>query len=117
MVYVEICMTMKPYEKMNVYLDFYEGLLTDKQVEIMRFYYREDYSLSEIAQNLNITRSAVQDNIKRASKSLEHYEAKLKLVKKYQHRLALYEALRKIDDDQVLEIYKQLSESEDESYE
>ncbi|MDF9824411.1 putative DNA-binding protein YlxM (UPF0122 family) [Breznakia sp. PF5-3] len=105
---------MKPYEKMNKLLDFYECLLTAKQQEIMNYYYRDDYSLSEIAENLKITRSAVQDNIKRASHSLETYETKLKLSKKYHHRLTLYEKLNLMDDSKIKEIYKQLLESEDE---
>lgn len=62
------------YEKINEYLDWYETLLTDKQKEVMNMYYREDFSLAEIAENLDISRSAVSDLIKRVSKTLEDYE-------------------------------------------
>ncbi len=43
-------------EKMNSLLDAYEPLLTDKQQEVLDLYYKEDFSLSEIAENLKISR-------------------------------------------------------------
>lgn len=46
-------------------------------------YYYDDLSLGEIAENLNITRQAVYDNIKRAEKLLKNYEDKLHLVEKF----------------------------------
>lgn len=107
----------KPYEKMNEYLDFYETMLTPKQQEIMGYYFREDYSLSEIAENMDITRSAVQDNIKRASQSLENYEKKLNLVAKYHRRFAYYEQLELNGDKKIKELAKKLKESEMEIYE
>ena len=37
-------------------LDFYGDMLTEKQREVIEFYYNEDLSLSEIADNEGITR-------------------------------------------------------------
>lgn len=48
------------YEKINEYLDWYESLLTDKQKDVMNMYYREDFSLSEIAENLDISEAQFQ---------------------------------------------------------
>ena len=42
-------------------------LLTDKQREIMSLYYKEDFSLSEIAEELSVSRAAVNDHIKRST--------------------------------------------------
>ena len=54
-------------ERMNALLDAYEGLLTEKQQEILSLYYKEDLSFSEIAENLGISRAAVNDHIKRST--------------------------------------------------
>ena len=53
--------------QMNTLLDFYGGLLTPKQQEICRFYYREDLSLTEIAELQQVSRAAVHDSIKGCS--------------------------------------------------
>ena len=102
---------------MNEYLDFYEVLLTDKQREVMDYYFREDYSLSEIAENMNISRSAVQDSVKRTSLILENYEKKLNLVNKYHRRFTYYAELEKSEDEKIKNISKKLKESEMENYE
>ena len=43
--------------------DIYESLLTDREKEIFKYYYYEDLSLSEISENLNITRTGVFNNL------------------------------------------------------
>lgn len=63
--------------------DFYGQLLTLKQQKVIELYYNQDLSLGEIAENLNITRQAVYDNIRRAEKLLHNYEDKLHLVEKF----------------------------------
>ena len=63
-------------------IDIYGSLLTTKQYEIMSSYYFENLSLSEIGDNYNISRQAVSDCISQATKSLELYEDKLKLIDK-----------------------------------
>lgn len=69
--------------EINMLLDFYSKLLTEKQEKAISMYYEENFSLNEIAEELNITKQAVSDNIKRASQNLEHYEKILGLVGKY----------------------------------
>lgn len=76
-------------EYYNELLDFYEELLTERQKEIMDLYYRDDYSLSEISENLKISRSAVNDLIKRCEMTLIDYENKLDLLAKHKKRLEL----------------------------
>jgi len=61
-------------------LDIYENMLTDKQKEIMSMYYVYDLSLSEIAQETNVSRTAVFDLIKRTTNLLEKYECNIKML-------------------------------------
>ena len=60
--------------------DMYGDLLTDKQNQYISLYYEEDLSLSEIADDLHVSRNAVYDNLKRAIKLMEKYEEKLHLL-------------------------------------
>ena len=46
-------------EHYNNLLDFYESLLTEKQKRVAHMHFREDYSLSEIAEHTLSSRSAV----------------------------------------------------------
>ena len=47
-------------------LDFYGSMLTEKQRIMIEYYYNDDLSLAEIADNEGITRQGVRDSIKRA---------------------------------------------------
>lgn len=72
--------------RMNYLYDFYHALLTQKQQSYMSLYYLDDHSLGEIAEQYNISRQAVYDNIKRTEAMLEEYEKKLLLFQKFQER-------------------------------
>ena len=72
--------------RMNYLYDFYQSLLTEKQQSYMSLYYLDDYSLGEIAEEYEVSRQAVYDNIKRTEAMLEEYEAKLLLFQKFQQR-------------------------------
>lgn len=64
--------------------DIYGSLLTAKQFDVLTQYYDNDYTLSEISQNLGISRQAVHFTIKQAEELLDNYECKLKLLKKFE---------------------------------
>lgn len=66
----------KNYE-LAVLFDFYGDMLTDKQKSFLDYYYNDDLSLSEIAENEGITRQGVRDAIKKAEQQLVDAEAKL----------------------------------------
>ena len=66
----------------SILCQIYGKILTEKQYTALNDYYNNDLSLSEIAENLEITRQAVRDNILQAEKKLYEYEEKLKLVEK-----------------------------------
>ena len=81
--------------------DIYSSLLTDKQKEYFEDYYYLDLSLSEIADNHNISRNGVYDQIKKVVDMLISYESKLKLNEKYNKLLSLdlkNEEIKKIED-------------------
>lgn len=63
-------------------LDFYGGLLSEKQRACMFQYYYDDLSLAEVSENLGITRQGVRDFLKRGEAALEKAEAELKLIEK-----------------------------------
>lgn len=69
--------------QINLLLDFYGQLLTDKQQNILQLYYIDDLSLMEIAEQLGISRQAVYDTMKRTEKILYDYEEKLGLLTKF----------------------------------
>jgi len=82
--------------RMNYLFDFYQMLLTPKQSSYMSLYYLDDYSLGEIAEEYNVSRQAVYDNIKRTEAMLEEYEAKLLLFQKFQERQNLLDQLKRL---------------------
>lgn len=57
--------------------DFYGEMLTENQRKFIEYYYSDDLSLSEIAQNEGITRQGVRDAVKRAEGQLFDMEKKL----------------------------------------
>lgn len=70
--------------KISLLLDFYGELLSPKQKMAIEGYYNEDCSLAEIAQEMNITRQAVRDTIKRTEQSLLNMESKLGLYSRFE---------------------------------
>ncbi|MCR5487811.1 MAG: DNA-binding protein [Lachnospiraceae bacterium] len=66
--------------KRAVYLDYYGGLLNEKQRSIISGKAAEDLSLSEIAEKEGISRQAVSEALKRIDQKLEGYERQLGLV-------------------------------------
>lgn len=64
--------------------DFYGELLTEHQRRIYEDVVLNDYSYSEVAEVLGISRQGVHDNIKRCHKILKDYEEKLHLVAKFE---------------------------------
>ncbi|MCD7775070.1 MAG: YlxM family DNA-binding protein [Clostridiales bacterium] len=68
---------------MIMLLDFYGEMLTVKQRDFLDFYYNDDLSLAEIAENAGITRQGVRDSIKRAESQLTEMEEKLGFVDRF----------------------------------
>lgn len=68
--------------EVSILCQIYGKLLTEKQFNFIDDYYNNDLSLSEIAENYNITRQAARDNIKKGENKLFEYEEKLGIMKK-----------------------------------
>ena len=68
--------------KISILLEIYGKLLTQKQYDLLNDYYNNDLSLAEIAENENITRQAVRDNLKKGERKLFNFEEKLEVMKK-----------------------------------
>lgn len=73
---------MEKNVKVSMLCQIYGNLLTKKQLSILEDYYNQDLSLSEIAENKNITRQAVRDIIKKGESKLFELEEKLGIMKR-----------------------------------
>lgn len=69
-------------ELLNELYDLYGAMLTEKQKIYFTLYYQEDFSLAEIAEEEDITRNAVYDNLKRTENILLSMEEKLNFHKR-----------------------------------
>ena len=68
----------------------------------------ERKSLSEIAEELNVTRSAVHDTLKKASVMLEMYESKLGLLAKEKEKMLLLEKIDTLSIEEIKNIVEKL---------
>ncbi len=66
-----------------ILMDFYGEMLTEKQRSFLEYYYNDDLSLSEIAENEGITRQGVRDAIKRAEAQMIEMEERLGVAKRF----------------------------------
>ena len=70
--------------QLTLLYDFYGELLTEKQKQVYELHYQNDLSLTEIGEELSISRQAVRDQLKRTEKILLDYEEKLQVVSRFQ---------------------------------
>ena len=88
---------------MNKLISIYGGLLTVIQRGIMEDYYGNNLSLQEIADERNISRSAISDCIVKTSRKLDNFEKKLGLC-------AFIDEERARDDKKINEVINRLEE-------
>lgn len=84
----------------NLY-DYYGELLTVKQQQYFEDYYWNNLTLSEIAENNNISRNAIHKQLKETVEKLNFYEEKLKL---YQKRSQIKELINGLDQEKQSQI-------------
>ncbi len=68
--------------KVVLLLDYYGGLLPEKQRRLVEYYYCDDLSLAEISEAEDITRQGARDAIVRAVKKLNDFELTVGFAKK-----------------------------------
>ena len=101
---------------MGILLDIYGELLTERQYEMMSMYFHDDLSLSEIAEQYDISRQGVHDAIKRGEESLVNYDSVLKLAEmqeKQKEQLLEFkaQALEALDECRKVSFGKNIADS------
>ena len=101
--------------EMTLLFDYYGELLTERQKMCFDLRHNQDLSLAEIAQELQVSRQGVHDNLSRAEALLENMEEKTGCVRRdMQCRMAAKEILRaaeilsKNDDENVSQLARQI---------
>ncbi|CDC93750.1 uPF0122 protein ROSINTL182_08460 [Roseburia sp. CAG:380] len=102
---------------LSMLYDFYGALLKENNRRIFEAYIQEDYSISEIAGEMEISRQAVHDAVKRITKQLKGYEEKLGLLERFEQQRSemrrLHECLQEMNisetDPRGQEIFQILS--------
>ena len=80
--------------EMALLLDYYGGMLTDKQRDCFDMRYNQDLSLGEIGEMLGVSRQAVNDNLTRTEALLRRMEENIGCVKRdMRNRRAIREIL------------------------
>jgi hypothetical protein len=67
--------------RMAALFDVYGSLLTQRQQEMCRLYYLNDYSLSEISELHGVSRQAIHDTLVRSEQAMEEYEGQFGLIR------------------------------------
>ena len=84
-----------------ILLDTYGSMLTEKQYDTLSLYYDEDLSLSEIAENMGITRQGVHKCIRTAEEYLTQLEETLGFAQKYRNVCDLCDKLTALTDETI----------------
>ena len=102
---------MEKIVEQGLLYDFYGELLTEHQRQIYEARVFDNLSLSEIAQDFEISRQGVHDLIKRCDKTLQGYEDKLHLLQRF---MSVKEKIQKIESittqDDVRDLANQILE-------
>lgn len=101
--------------EMTLLLDYYGGMLTDKQRDCFDMRYNQDLSLGEIAEALGVSRQAVCDNLTRTEALLRRMEENIGCVRRdriarsaVQEILDAVSALEASPDPTVLPLARQI---------
>ena len=99
---------IKKTVRYNSLLHIYGSLLTKTQYAFADAYFSYDLSLSEIAEAHGVTRSAVEDAIKKALKKLDEYEKNLKVLKDNEQILSLIEKVKDLEGTEKIKVFEEI---------
>lgn len=90
--------------EMTLLFDYYGDLLTDRQRMCFDLRYNQDLSLGEIAEELQVSRQGVYDNLNRAEALLKNMEEKTGCVRRdMAYRKALQTVLGSVSELEAME--------------
>ena len=92
----------------NSLLHIYGGLLSKTQYTFADAYFSYDLSLSEIAEAHDVSRSAVEDAIKKALKKLDEYEKNLKVLANNEQILFLIEKAKDLEGTEKIQVLEEI---------
>ena len=99
---------IKKTVRYNSLLHIYGSLLSKTQYAFADAYFSYDLSLSEIAEAHDVTRSAVEDAIKKALKKLDEYEKNLKVLANNEQILSLIEKAKDLEGTEKIQILEEI---------
>mgnify|MGYP002669981912 CR=1 FL=1 len=83
MIFEFVAGVMERIVEQTLLYDFYGELLTPHQKMIYEEYVLDNFSISEIAKEHNISRQGVHDQLKRVDRLLNEYESTLHLIDRF----------------------------------
>jgi len=92
----------KSIDLINLY-DIYQDLLTDKQKAYFEQYYFDDFSITEISENYEVSRNAVHDQLKRTVQKIYDLEDKLHLHQTAKTRVNLIQQIQEKNTNKEIE--------------
>ncbi len=90
---------MEKIVEQGLLYDFYGELLTEHQKNIYEAAVYNDMSLTEIADENGISKQGVHDLIKRCTNTLQGYEDRLHMIKRFEAIKAQAEKLEALSDE------------------
>ena len=99
---------IKKTVRYNTLLHVYGGLLSKTQYTFADAYFSYDLSLSEIAEAHDVSRSAVEDAIKKALKKLDDYEKELKVLEKNNQILELVAKAKDLEGTEKVQALEEI---------
>ena len=101
-------MYMEKYVYYGMLFDIYQGLLKDSNKEIFKWYYDENLTLQEIADNLGVSKSYIGRIIKNTEKKLDELESTLHI---YENKNKIKKLLEMNDIDKIKQELKKIFEN------
>ncbi|WP_342269023.1 sigma factor-like helix-turn-helix DNA-binding protein [Spiroplasma endosymbiont of Aspidapion aeneum] len=93
----------------NQIYDYYKLMLTHKQKQYFELYFQNDYTLEEIAEQFNVTKSAIHDSISKVTKILDSLEENIGQYKRVKNIKLILRSFEK-GDISKFQMIKQIEE-------